>query len=203
MIFDSNVQPSRAAELRITNRHSVFMEIYNRRSVSKEQIKQNLGLSLPTVTQNLNELEETGIISKNGVLCSTGGRKANAYAVVSDYRIAIGLFLQKASYSIEAIDLYGEVLFSEAVDCPFAGTPGYFRQLGTSLDRFIRRNGIDPASILGVNLALEAIISPDHSTVVYSEVYKCTGLTRDEMCANIPYPCELYHDSHAAAEAEL
>ena len=138
MIFDSNVQPSRTAELRISNRHSVFMEIYQKRSVSKEQIKRNLGLSLPTVTQNLNELEETGIISKNGVFCSTGGRKANAYAVVRKYRIAIGMFLQTASYCIEAVDLYGEVLFSENFEYPFANTAAYYHQLGTSLDRFIR-----------------------------------------------------------------
>ena len=203
MTFDSNVPPSRTAELRKSNRHSVFMEIYNRRSVSREQIRQNLGLSLPTVTQNLNELEQIGIIRKKGVFGSTGGRKANAYAVVSDYRTAIGFFLQKASYSIEAIDLYGSVLFSESFDSPFANTAGYYRQLGVSLNGFMRRNGIDPASVLGVNIALEAIVSPDHTTVTYSEVYKCTGLTRDEMCENIDYPCRLYHDSHATAEAEL
>ena len=203
MLFAPSVQPNSTAELRKTNRHNVFMEIYKKHSVSKEHIKQNLGLSLPTVTQNLNELESIGIIRKNGVFCSTGGRKANAYAVVRDYKIAVGFFVQKASYSIEAIDLYGDVLCSESFECPFANTPEYYHQLGTDLDGFIRRNHIDSTAILGVNIALEAIVSPDHTTVTYSEVYKCTGLTRDEMCENIPYPCRLYHDSHATAEAEL
>ena len=203
MLFAPSAQPNSTAELRKTNRHNVFMEIYKKHSVSKEHIKQNLGLSLPTVTQNLNELESIGIIRKNGVFCSTGGRKANAYAVVRDYKIAVGFFVQKASYSIEAIDLYGDVLCSESFECPFANTPEYYHQLGTDLDGFIRRNHIDSTAILGVNIALEAIVSPDHTTVTYSEVYKCTGLTRDEMCENIPYPCRLYHDSHATAEAEL
>lgn len=203
MLFDANVPPTRTAELRISNRHSVFTEIYNRRSVSKEQIRQRLGLSLPTVTQNLNELEGLGVIRKDGVFDSTGGRKAAAYAVVRDHRIAIGFFLQKASYSIEAIDLYGDVLFSERYPCPFANNAGYYRRLGSCLDDFIARHRLDPASILGVNFALEAIVSPDHSTVTYSEVYRCTGLTRDEMCKGIRYPCMLYHDSHATAEAEL
>ena len=203
MISDSHVPLSRTAELRKSNRHIVFMEIYNRRSVSKEQIKQSLGLSLPTVTQNLNELEQLGVIRKNGVLGSTGGRKANAYAVVRDFRIAIGFFLQKASYSVEAIDLYGDVLFSRSVERPFSDTAEYYRQLGACLQDFIRQNEIDPAAILGVNIALEAIVSPDHTTVTYSEVYRCTGLTRDQLCVNIPFPCRLYHDSHATAEAEL
>ena len=203
MVFASNVQPSRTAELRKSNRHNVFMEIYDKRSVSKEQIKQNLGLSLPTVTQNLNELKETGIIRKNGVFNSTGGRKANAYSIVSNYKIAVGFYIQKASYSIEAIDLFGDVIASEAFEYPFADTIEYYHQLGNDLNSFIVRNSLNPASILGVNIALEAIVSPDHTTVTYSEVYKCTGVTLDRIGENIFYPCKLYHDSHATAEAEL
>ncbi len=203
MVFAANVQPSSTAELRKSNRHNVFMEIYNKRSISKEQIKQSLGISLPTVTQNLNELEETGIIRKNGVFCSTGGRKANAYSVVHNHKISIGFFIQRTSYIIEAIDLYGDALASECFEQSFANTDDYYRQLGNNLNSFIVRNNLNPASILGVNIALEAIISPDHSTVTYSEVYKCTGVTRNEIGKYIYYPCKLYHDSHATAEAEL
>ena len=102
----SDAKAVRTTELRRSNRRSVFLEIYRNRSVSKEQIKLALGLSLPTVTQNLQELEEQGLIRKQVLLSSTGGRKANAYAVVNDFRVAIGLYLQKEAYSIEAIDLY-------------------------------------------------------------------------------------------------
>lgn len=203
MRYDGRVPPSRTAELRISNRHKVFMEIYQRQCVSREQIRQDLGLSLPTVTQNLNELESAGIIRKDGVLRSTGGRKANAYAVVRDYRVAVGFFLQKTSYSVEAVDLYGNILFSESRERPFANTADYYRGLGAHLDDCIARYRIRPEAVLGVNIALEAIVSPDHATVTYSEVYKCTGLTRDEVCESIRYPCRLYHDSHATAEAEL
>ena len=203
MVFASSIPPNSTAELRKSNRHNVFMEIYKNRSVSKEQIKLNLGLSLPTVTQNLNELEDCGIIRKNGVFDSTGGRKANAYSVVSNYKIGIGFYIQKASYSIEAINLYGEVLASQCFEYPFANTTEYYHQLGNDLNSFIVRNNLNPASILGVNIALEAIVSPDHSTVTYSEVYKCTGVTLNEIGENIYYPCRLYHDSHATAEAEL
>lgn len=203
MLFNTGVQPSSTAELRKSNRHNVFMEIFNKQSISKEQIKSNLGLSLPTVTQNLHELEESGIIKKNGLFCSTGGRKANAYSVISNFRIAVGFYIQKASYSIEAINLYGETLATECFDHPFENDLKYYQQLGNDLNGFIVRNSLNPASILGVNIALEAIVSPDHTTVTYSEVYKCTGVTLNEIGINIFYPCKLYHDSHATAEAEL
>ena len=193
----------RTPELRKSNRRSVFLEIYRNRSVSKEQIRNALGLSLPTVTQNLTELEESGIIRKQGVFSSTGGRKASAYAVAADHRVAIGLYLQKAQYSIEAVDLYGETVAAESFELAFAREEAYFGRLGESLRAFIRKNKIDPASVLGVGVALEAIVSPDHQKVTYSEVYKCTGLDASELGRTISFPLNLYHDSHATAEAEL
>ena len=203
MEMTSDAKAVRTTELRRSNRRSVFLEIYKNRSVSKEQIKQALGLSLPTVTQNLCELEEQGLIRKHGLLSSTGGRKASAFAVVNDFRVAIGLYLQKEAYSIEAIDLYGEVLARKTVNRAFARTDAYFRRLGESLESFLQDYAIDPASVLGVNIALEAIVSPDHQRVTYSEVYKCTGLSAEEPGKYIPFPVKLYHDSHATAEAEL
>ena len=47
-------------------------------------------MGLSTVSQNLNLLENEGLIEKNGYFDSTGGRKANAIQIVSDFRISIG-----------------------------------------------------------------------------------------------------------------
>ena len=40
-------------------------------------------MGLSTVSQNLNLLEQDGLIEKNGYFESTGGRKANAIQIVS------------------------------------------------------------------------------------------------------------------------
>ena len=38
-----------------------------------------------------NLLEQEGLIEKNGFFASTGGRKANAIQIVSDFKISIGI----------------------------------------------------------------------------------------------------------------
>ena len=48
-------------------------------------------MGLSTVSQNLNLLEQEGLIEKNGFFASTGGRKANAIQIVSDFKISIGI----------------------------------------------------------------------------------------------------------------
>ena len=53
------------------------------------QIVQDLQMGLSTVSQNLNLLEKEGLIDRNGYFDSTGGRKAQAIQIVSDFRIPL------------------------------------------------------------------------------------------------------------------
>ena len=51
------------AELRRQNRNRVFRYIYSSETpVSKQDVAQNLSLSLPTVGQNLRELLDSGLL---------------------------------------------------------------------------------------------------------------------------------------------
>ena len=60
------------------NRSRVFKLISSCDKISKQDIANELSMSLPTVTQNLNELLEMGLISNNGSFVSTVGRRARA-----------------------------------------------------------------------------------------------------------------------------
>ena len=67
----------------------------------------DLQMGLSTVSQNLNELENDGLISRNGYFESTGGRKAQIIKIVEDFRISIGLGILKDMFHIVAVNLYG------------------------------------------------------------------------------------------------
>ena len=55
---------------------NVFRLIYSEKQCTRQQISAKLGISLPTVTHNLNLLEESGLIYNAGAQQATGGRKA-------------------------------------------------------------------------------------------------------------------------------
>ena len=57
------------------NRSKVYQYIYRKKITSKLQIVQDLQMGLSTVSQNLNLLEQDGLIEKNGYFKSTGGRE--------------------------------------------------------------------------------------------------------------------------------
>ena len=48
-------------------------------------------MGLSTVSQNLNALEQDGLICRDGYFESTGGRKAQVIQIVTDVKIAIGI----------------------------------------------------------------------------------------------------------------
>ena len=122
-------------------------------------------MGLSTVSQNLNLLEEEGLIERNGFLESTGGRKANAIRIVPDFRISIGIGILKNMFHITAIDLYGEVLHTDTVALPYSDTEAYYRQVAEQIQQFIDVWQYPSEHILGISFATQGITSSDHKTV--------------------------------------
>lgn len=185
------------------NRSKVYQYIYRKKITSKLQIVQDLQMGLSTVSQNLNLLEQDGLIEKNGYFESTGGRKANAIQIVSDFRISIGIGILKNMFHIAAVDLYGNTLYTNTIPFPYSNTPDYYKQVTDKIKEFIATNQYDEEKILGVSIATQGITSPDHSTVLYGNIMNNTGMILEDFSRYLPYPCYLEHDSKSAAFLEL
>ena len=185
------------------NRSKVYQYIYRKKITSKLQIVQDLQMGLSTVSQNLNLLEQDGLIEKNGYFKSTGGRKANAIQIVSDFRISIGIGILKNMFHITAVDLYGNALYTNTIPFPYSNTPDYYKQITDKIKEFIATNQYDEEKILGVSIATQGITSPDHSTVLYGNIMNNTGMILEDFSRYLPYPCYLEHDSKSAAFLEL
>ena len=185
------------------NRSKVYQYIYRKKTTSKRQIVQDLQMGLSTVNQNLNLLEQDGLIEKNGYFESTGGRKANAIQIVSDFRISIGIGILKNMFHITAVDLYGNALYTNTIPFPYSNTPDYYKQVTDKIKEFIATNQYDEEKILGVSIATQGITSPDHSTVLYGNIMNNTGMILEDFSRYLPYPCYLEHDSKSAAFLEL
>ena len=84
--------------LKKINKSKVYQYIYRKKKTSKQQIVQELQMGLSTVSQNLNLLEQEGLIEKKRLFASTGGRKANAIQIVSDFKISIGIGILISSH---------------------------------------------------------------------------------------------------------
>lgn len=189
--------------LKKINRAKVYQYIYQKKATSKQQIVQDLQMGLSTVSQNLNLLEEDGLIERNGYFDSTGGRKAHAIRIVPDFKIAIGIGILKNMFHITAVDLYGDTLYTDTITLPYSNTPSYYEQISEKIYEFICENHHKAEKILGVSIAIQGITSPDHTAVTYGAIMDNVGMNLNEFSQRLPYPCHLEHDSKAAATLEL
>ena len=189
--------------LKKINRSKIYQYIYRNKLTSKLQIVQDLQMGLSTVSQNLNLLENEGLIEKNGYFDSTGGRKANAIQIVSDFRISIGVGILKNMFHITAIDLYGNTICIDTIPLTYSNTAAYYQQITDKVKDFIAKNQYPEDKILGVSIATQGITSPDNTTVIYGNIMNNTGMRLKDFSRHLPYPCHLEHDSKSAAFLEL
>lgn len=190
-------------DLKMQNRSRVFNLIYHSGKTCKQDIATALGLSLPTVSHNLKELEEMGLIEKKGYFASSGGRKAQMISCVAGSRIAIGVETTGNHLRMCAVDLLGQVISVQRVSLKYCNTDAYYQAFGERILEFIDSLKIPADKILGVGITVQGLVSPDGQQIVYAKLMDDTSATLDDFSRYLPYPCYLMHDSEAAAAAEL
>ncbi|MDD3503952.1 MAG: ROK family transcriptional regulator [Eubacteriales bacterium] len=190
-------------DLKGLNRNSVYNFIYRERTTSKQQIVQGLNMGLSTVSQNIRLLEEARLIERSGSFNSTGGRKADAIQIVRTARVSIGVGILLHSIYIVAIDLYGEVIDSQAFDLDYSNSDEYYYMLGQHISNFIKHGHWQKPDILGVSIATQGTISANGQAVDYGEIMNNYDMKLSNITKHIQYPCRLEHDSKAAAYLEL
>lgn len=200
MISLKNITP---ASIKQNNYSLIYHIIYDSGKISKQDIAHELRLSLPTVTQNLVKLEEEGLIEKSGQFASQVGRKAAAYSICEQARIGIGIELSKSRIRMLAVDLYGHPFCENTIYIPYENNDSYYKKAGSEIEAFIESLPVPSSHILGVNIAMQALISPDGQTVTYGKILDCTGLHISAFSRYINYPCRFIHDAECAAVAEI
>ncbi len=201
MIMPKRITPG---QIKKNNRQQIYKYIYQHRKVSQQDIAYALRLSRPTVTTNLNELEDDGLIYKSGHIQSDQiGRKATAYSIIPDYRIAIGVEILRSMIKIVAVDLYGKKIRREVLDFRYANELAYYEQICRSINAFIYSLDFPREQILGIGLAMQALASNDGRSISYGAILGCTGLRIEVFEKWLDYPCRFIHDPAAAALSEL
>lgn len=191
-------------EIRKTNKKQIYDFIYNEGKVSQNDIVTSLRLSRPTVALNVTELEEDGLIFRNGQQDSVQiGRKAVAYSVVSDYRISIGVELTRRHAKIIAVDLYGNKVGRKVYDIKFENKESYYKAVTEHIREFTASLNIPDEKVLGVGIAMQGLVSPDGNVVLYGRIMDCTGASIDLISKHLPFKCTFVHDPEGAARSEL
>ncbi len=191
------------SDIRRNNRSLIYNLIYKTGKISKQEIASTLNLSLPTVSQKLIQLEENGLITKEGHFESSVGRRAAAYVICAEARISIGVEIQDREIRIVSVDLKGSVCSSIRKKIEYKNTDSYYREIAYAVKDFILERDYLSDQILGIAFTMQGLTSVDGTRISFGKIMGNTGLEITAFSKYLNYPCSFFHDAKCAANAEL
>ncbi|WP_026562656.1 ROK family transcriptional regulator [Bacillus sp. J37] len=190
-------------DVKKSNYSSIYHLIYQNGKLSKQEIANQLRLSLPTVTQNLVRLEKEKLIEKSGQFESSVGRRATAYAICPQARISIGVEIQKKKVRILAINLLGGTFQKTELPLAYANEESYYNELSYKVQSFISDLQVEKEQVLGIGFSVQALTSIDGQSITYGKILNSTGVNIHVFTKYLDYPCMFVHDAKGAATTEL
>lgn len=185
------------------NKVKIAKFILHKGETSKPEIANVLGISMPTVLQNIKELIADEIVEEVGQYQSTGGRKAKALSIVDKVKYSVGIDITVNHISYVMIDLKGKLILKNRIRKIFNNTPNYYEFLANNLEVFLRESEVSCSKILGVGISLPGIIDKSNQMLIKSHILNMSNVSLKNISELIKYDVCFENDANSAAMAEL
>lgn len=127
----------------------------NEDGYSIADLSKELNTSIPTITKIVGELMDEGFLVDMGKLGTNGGRRPSIYGLNPSAGYFVGTDVKKKSISIAVTNFKGQTVdYLEELPFTVQNSEASFRELCTTIKKYLSDNGIDPSEVLayGVNL---------------------------------------------------
>lgn len=184
------------------NKNRIFRLIYNSDKISRQEIADRLGLSLPTVNQNLKMLMKDGLIEYVGNFTSTGGRRAQAITISNNARKAISVNIKADYINVDVVGLKGQIIYSMYVKAHFNKSSAYIEKLTDAVRHAADYVGADADDILGVGITVPGILDDEKQILISAPPLKAKNYDFTKLISAIDYPVVVMNDARAEAYAD-
>ncbi len=185
---------------KVHNKRLIFKTIYDQGEVSRVDIARQTSLTRTTVSSNVSELIDEGLVQEVGFGTSVGGKPPTLLSLVDDARHVIGLDLSSSQLRGALVNLRGVV--RHQVSVPLAGRQGSAAlELVDQLIESLVAKTNQP--LLGIGIGAPGIIDAAQGTVrqaVNLDWYDVP--LRERLAKRYRLPVYVANDSHVAAIAE-
>lgn len=191
-----------ATDVRSINKNRIFRTVHGCDGVSRQEIAEQLKLSLPTINQNLKLLLEEGLIVFEGNYDSTGGRRAQVIRVNGTSRVAVGVNILADCVRVYMVNLNGSIIGKSRVDMPFKDDNTYYAKISETIDTLLEENNINKDTVLGVGITVPGVFNEDNTTIIMAPQLRIRNYDINKLLSNIPYKAMVINDARANAFAD-
>lgn len=142
-----------------TNYKKILQLIGKGQHLTKLDIAYTLKISIPTVTTNINDLKEEGIIEEVESDIYTGGRKPKIIKIIPNSRISIGMSITKYKVVVVFSNLLEEILLTREVECEEGELEEYINQGKEIIKQGMAELKISEDAVLGIGISIPGTIN--------------------------------------------
>lgn len=191
-------------ERRRITRNKIYRFLYTRpEGCSKQEIADALSLSLPTVHQNVSELLQAELIRPAGINESKGGRPALRLTVAENVRFALGISVSDQHIRVLAANLRLEEVAYQKYEHPHFQTLAEMgAALSETVEKFMQRFGLNPEKLLGVGIALPAVLNADLTQLINAPTLHLRNVELRPLIEAFTAPVAVGNDAVSGGYAE-
>ena len=192
--------------LKNTNSTRIVRALWQYPESSRAEVAKRLGLDKSTVTVEVAQLIEQGVVTElpQGPSGKYGGRKPTPLVINKDYGYIIGIAIQSGHYSAVAVNLAGEILEVKEED-DLITRDNLDLSVQAIYWEFKSRLAAYPGTILGVGLGVGGLINPTDGTVRFSVPLKITEPVNvvESLSKKLNIPFFIENNANCCAWGEL
>ena len=186
------------------NRKKILNLIAKKREYTKQGISKEIGVSIPTVISNINELIQEGLVEEAGVEGSTGGRKPIIVRFLPDSKYSFGVEFTLNNVRVILINLDGKIKFDESF------IVGNFNKID---DIIVRIHGITNSvlvekkinhkNILGIAFSLPGTVNEESLMLAIAPNIGIKNVDFNSFSKIFEFPIYIENEANCAAFGEL
>ena len=142
-----------------TYKRNVLKQLYFSGPLSCADISLLTDKSLPLTAKILGELIEDGSVEEKGLASSTGGRRAQIYALKPDLMYVVSVAMDQLVTRLAVIDMQNHLIGGvRKIDLELPNNPLALEELRDQISAFILESEIDKSKIAGVGIGMPGFV---------------------------------------------
>lgn len=191
------------SKIKETNRKKIITLLLEKNEITKLEISRMLDISITTVSTNITELKNEGIVEDVRPLESTGGRKAIAIKLNENCRYSIGVALTPNHIKISLVNLKKDIIENIRIRHNKDGIENIIHLVAENIDILMMKYNISSENLLGLGISLPGTVDFKEGIIKYAYLLGVKEFNLKERFEYLNVPIYVDNEANLSAYYEF
>ncbi|MFR8043263.1 MAG: ROK family protein [Clostridium butyricum] len=190
------------SKIKETNRKKIIKLLLEKDEITKLDISRTLNISITTVSTNISELKEKGIVENVRAMKSTGGRKAMAIKLNEQCNYALGLALTPRHIKLSLINIKSSEIENIRVRHNNEGIEEIVNLASNNILKILKNHNIDDKQLLGMGISVPGTVDSQNGIIKRCYLLKVDNFNLKEKFQYLNIPIYIENEANLSAYYE-